>query len=218
MAAKKAKVGYFGTKLSDNMILTPEGCLVCQNAVIARTGFQEYKGADLADTEAEDLVEGGLDPDKVYRVYRPEDEVFRQATIDSFNGKTFTLTHPDQLLTVDTIAEHDCGHVMNIRKGTDALEDGNWPLLADIMVTDKYVILEIQNGLRELSCGYNYHIAKQGDNLIQVEIIGNHVALVKNGRAGKLAAIQDSALAYEGFKRFVLNSSVEDVAKLLQRM
>ena len=213
---RKAKVGYFGTQLSENMILTPEEYLMCKNAVLARTGFQEYRGVDLLETEAEDLIEGGLNPEAIYKVYRPEEEVFHPDTLASFNGKIFTLTHPSKLLTIDTVKQFDCGHVMNIRKGTEPLDDGNWPMLGDIMVTDKPTIVEILNGLRELSCGYNYHIDLRGNNLVQVGIIGNHVALVKNGRAGKLASIQDAAMMYEGFRRWVLNSSVESVAEFFR--
>ena len=214
MAERKSKRGYFGTKLSENMIQTPEGYLVCKNAVLARTGFQEYKGVDLAETEAEDLVEDGLDPDGIYKVYRPEDEVFAKETLDSFNGKIFTLTHPDNLLTIDNVAEHDCGHVLNIRRGTETLEDGNLGMLGDIMVTDKATVTEILNGLRELSCGYNYHIALRGGNLVQVDIVGNHVALVKSARAGKVASIKDAALPYEGVRRWFCNSSVESIAAI----
>lgn len=214
MAERKSKRGYFGTRLSDNMIQTPEGYLVCKNAVLARTGFQEYKGIDLVDTEAEDLIEGGLDPDAMYKVYRPEDEVFSKETLDSFNGKIFTLTHPDQMLNIDTVAEHDRGHVLNIRRGTELLDDGNEGMLGDIVVTDKEAVTEILNGLRELSCGYNYHIALRDGNLIQVGIIGNHVALVKNARAGKVASIKDTALPYEGVRRWFSNSSVESIAAI----
>jgi hypothetical protein len=214
VANRKAKTGYFGTQLSDNWIETPEGYLVCKNAVIARTGFQDYKGKDLLETEAEDLIKGGIDPEATYKVYRSPEEVFKQDTIDSFNGKIFTLTHPDELLNVDSVHEHDCGHLLNVHKGEESLPDGNWPLLADIMVTDKYTISEIKNGLRELSCGYNYHVAMIGNNLVQIEIIGNHVALVKNGRAGKYAAIVDAAPVYEGFKRFVITRSIEEIAAI----
>lgn len=211
---RKAKLGYFGTQLSENMILTPEGYLVCKNAVIARTGFQEYLGKDLVDTEAEDLIEGGLDLEATYKVYRSPEEVFKQTTLDSFNGKIFVVTHPDKLLNIDTVAEHDCGHVLQPRKDDEPLDDGNLGMLADIMVTDKGAILDIQAGLRELSCGYNYHIDLQGGSLVQVDIIGNHVALVKNGRAGKYAAIKDAAPNYTGFKRWIANSSIEEIAAI----
>lgn len=214
VAERKAKLGYFGTKLSENMIQTPEGYLVCKNAVLARTGFQEYKGEDLLETEAEDLIEGGLNPNAIYKVYRPEDEVFKQTTLDSFNGKIFTLTHPDELLNINTVSDHDRGHVLNIRRGDELLEDGNLGMLGDIMVTDKEAVTEILNGLRELSCGYNYHIALRGGNLVQVEIVGNHVALVKNARAGKVASIKDAALPYEGVRRWFANSSIETIAAI----
>jgi hypothetical protein len=186
-------ISYYGTKLSENMRETPEGFLVCQNAVIARTGFQIYKGHELPEDE---LQEQGIvvNPEEEVKVLRLSEEVFKKSTVDSFQGKTFTLTHPDKLITLDTNYDVDCGDVVNVRKGDEPLDNGEWPLLADIVVKDKYAIKAIKvDGIRELSCGYNYHILKDGDNILQVGIIGNHVALVENGRAGKEARIQDSA-------------------------
>lgn len=213
--SKQAKIGYFGTKLSEHMIRTPEDCLICVGATIARTGFQDYLGKDLIDTEADELLENGIDKEAIYRVYRSPDDVFSKETIDSFQGKTFTLTHPDKLLTVESIADYDCGHVMNVRKAEETLPDGNFALLADIMVTDKDVIEKILNGLRELSCGYKYHIKLIGNNLAQCDIIGNHVALVENARAGKYASIIDSAIPYEGFRRWIANSSIDDIVNAI---
>jgi hypothetical protein len=44
-----------------------------------------------------------------------------------------------------------------------------------------------------LSCGYSYSIRRDGDRILQVDIIGNHIALVQKGRAGPEAKINDAA-------------------------
>ena len=38
---------YYGTKLSDNISLRPEGYLMCLNVPVARTGYQDYLPEEL---------------------------------------------------------------------------------------------------------------------------------------------------------------------------
>jgi hypothetical protein len=183
---------FYGTKLSDNMKLTPEGYLVCFNAVIARTGYQTYAGSELPEDELKEQ-NVSVNPDDQVKVLRLPEEVFKTSVFSSFEGKPFTFHHPEELLKLDTVNDFQCGHIQNVRKGEEPFENGDWPLLADIVVTDKETIYAIRVlGIRELSCGYNYRLLKDGNNLLQVAIIGNHVALVENGRAGAHAKIQDS--------------------------
>ena len=52
---------YFGSRISDHMIRTPEGYLVCKDVPIARTGIQNYRGMEF----------GGTDPNKIYNIERP---------------------------------------------------------------------------------------------------------------------------------------------------
>lgn len=183
-------VSYFGIKLSDNVVETPEEYLVFKNAVIARTGFQMYKGKELPEDELEDqgIV---VNPDDDVNVYRSPEEVFSKLTIASFEGKPVTDGHI-AMLDVDTHAEHSEGHIQNVRPGTEPLENGDMPLLADVYVTSRNLISKYKAGIRELSCGYNYHIVKQGNQLLQVDITGNHVAFVENGRAGQHVRVNDS--------------------------
>lgn len=189
-------IGYFGVKLSDNVVKTPEGYLVFKNAVIARTGFYTYKGCELLDDEvtAEELEDQGvtLDRDAEVKVYRSPEEVFSKRSIDSFQGKPVTDGHPPNMLDLEDVKEHECGQVFNVREGKEPLEDGNMPLLGDIIIKSSALIQKWEAGLRELSNGYNYHILKQGDILCQVDIVGNHVAFVESGRAGKHARVNDS--------------------------
>lgn len=223
-------IAYYGYKLSDNIIENPhDGTLVCKNAIIARTGFQVYKGKELPKNEAEAL-KLEIAPDDDVKVYRSEEEVFAPATIASFEGKPLTDGHPPQLLDIETIADYQTGHIQNIRRGKEPLDSGDWPLLADLILTDPKLIDKVQKfGVRELSCGYNYHLAVVNGNIQQVDIKGNHVAVVENGRAGTLVGIQDEAPKPEqeqekvtmnfrklwlamGFKAWAQNAKPEELA------
>ena len=78
----------------------------------------------------------------------------------------------------------------NVRRGEGDFSD---KLLADIIVYDKTVIEEIESGRkREISCGYgcDYGINENG-NILQINITGNHVALIEEGRAGHSVRILD---------------------------
>ncbi|MGD0039101.1 MAG: DUF2213 domain-containing protein [Isosphaeraceae bacterium] len=188
--ALDAKIRYFGQTLSSNIAESPEGYLLCLNTVIGRSGPQKYLVSELTDPEG--LVKD-RDPGSEVEVWRPPEEVFRPATIASFEGKTFTLRHPPKLIGPDDEKEVGIGHCQNVRKGSEALESGDWPMVADIMVKDPEGIRAVKGGERELSCGYSYRLVKNGERLEQHDIIGNHVALVQSARAGGEARINDAA-------------------------
>jgi hypothetical protein len=184
------KVRYYGEHLSDHIAKTPEGYLICRDAVIGRSGFQDYQVSELTDPEK--LLKDRQGSEQI-KIWRDPDEVFSPATLASFESKTFTLRHPDDLLDAENDKEHHVGHVQNVHKGTEPLDSGDWPMLADIIVKDAEAIRAIDNGDRELSCGYSYKLAKDGERYEQRNIIGNHVALVQKGRAGADARINDAA-------------------------
>jgi hypothetical protein len=123
---------------------------------------------------------------------RPPEVVFSDETIASFEGKPFVIGHPREDVTVDNWKQYAVGVVQNIRKG--GKEDEGDFLVADILVTDADAITEIENGVREISCGYDgdYEQVEPGRVRLK-EIIGNHVALVRAGRAGHRIAIGDKA-------------------------
>lgn len=166
---------FYGTRLSENMAKTPEGYLICYDVNIARIGTQEYLGSEL-----------GVE-DEVVVVNRPPEEVFKPATVASFEGKPFTNDHPFELLDVSNTSIYEKGHVQNVR-----ISDDKTYIIADIMVKDAQTIADIENGKRELSAGYNCDCIQDEDgNWYQCNIIGNHVALVDKGRAGNKVRIND---------------------------
>lgn len=173
------KLAYYGYKISPNQLETDEGFLICRNVPIARTGDQQYLASEL-----------GLDGDKVVTVHRPEEEVFSEATIASFEGKPVTDDHPSELLDSSNVTIHSKGHAQNIRRGA-----GEWNdyLVGDLFVQDERLIEEVRNGKREVSCGYSVDYVDNGDGTFtQRNIRGNHIAIVEEGRAGHKAAIMDS--------------------------
>lgn len=173
------KLAYYGYKISPNQLETDEGFLICRNVPIARTGDQQYLASEL-----------GLDGDKVVTVHRPEEEVFSEATIASFEGKPVTDNHPSELLDSSNVTIHSKGHAQNIRRGV-----GEWNdyLVGDLFVQDERLIEEVRNGKREVSCGYLTDYVDNGDGTYtQRNIRGNHIAIVEEGRAGHKAAIMDS--------------------------
>ncbi|MEA1064738.1 DUF2213 domain-containing protein [Erwinia sp. HR93] len=161
---------------------TPQGFLSvpCR---IARTGVQEYYRREF-----------GLDgnPNEVIKVYRPPDEVFATDALASFDGVPITNDHPRELVTADNWKKYAIGHVSNPRR------DGDY-VAADLLFTDKTAIDAIERGEKgELSGGYEFEFDfeyqyPQGvaADTAQTTIRGNHVALVRKGRAGPTVRVSD---------------------------
>lgn len=185
------EIRYYGDKISERIAKTPEGFLICQDVPISRTGYQEYLASELMDNP--------INKHKIIPVYRPAKEVFDPRSLASFEGKPVTNEHPDEDVTPENYQRYSCGHVQNVHVGDG--EDSN-KVLADLYITDPTLIRLIEDGKREISCGY-YAEEHRDDTgkLCQVKIRGNHVAVVRNGRAGKTVCIRDKH-PYKGKKGF----------------
>jgi len=167
--------------LSPHIQETPEGFLLCIGVPIARTGVQEYKP---------DEVPVAPGPSGLVLVVREEAEVFSPATIASFEGKSVTIDHPEDV-NPDNWRDLTCGVAMNVRRGKGSEAD---LLLADLLITDAEGIAAVrERRLRQVSCGYDadYEEIRPGVGR-QTNIIGNHIALVPHGRAGWRVGIKDA--------------------------
>ena len=169
-------------KLSENKYKTPEGYLICENSILARTGEQEYNKSDFPNLFGEET-------DEIIKVYRPEKEVFNEKTLASFENKPITIEHPDNNVTPENYNDLSVGFARNIHKGK---YNGIPVMLGTLVVTDKEAIRLIEEKeLTDLSCGYTSDFVKENDKYIQTNIRGNHIALCSQGRAG-IAHVQDS--------------------------
>lgn len=178
---------FFNTRLGETRYQLADGSLLCKDVPIGRTGKQLYGAADLPN----------LKPDKLGEIVvtRSPDQVFHPATLASFEGMSITILHPEdengnvRLVNPENWKELAVGHLQNVRRGTGDQSD---LMLADLIVKDESAIQLIEDGLREVSCGYDaeYEQTEPG-KAEQVDITGNHVALVPKGRAGNRCAIGD---------------------------
>ena len=167
---------------------TADGYLVTE-AFAVRTGIQYYAGAEV-----------GLMDRSVVRVWRPEDEVRKPASLATFSHAPVTMGHPSDGVTTDNWADLAKGEV-----STEATWDGN-KIKLPLIVKDALAIAAIEGGTRELSAGYTCELeladgfTPDGEayDAIQRNIKINHLAIVPQGRAGAECRIGDGAQATWG--------------------
>lgn len=160
---------------------TADGYLAA-SARVARTGIQIYTGREC----------GRSDLDFV-RVYRPEDEVFSEASMRSAAHRPVTDDHPHEPVTADNWGRLSKGHT-----GDEIIRDGKF-VRVPILLMDGPTIKKWESGKRELSQGYSCDldwqdgITDDGEeyDAVQRNIRYNHLALVKKARGGEHLRIGD---------------------------
>lgn len=162
---------------------TEDGYLIA-TAKSVRTGIQLYAGSEV-----------GMADKAVVRVYRPPEEVFADASLQSFSHAPVTNNHPAEQVTADNWSALAVGEV-----STAAKKDGEWVHLP-LVLKDASAIQAVESGKRELSAGYNCTLdwtpgtTPSGEtyDAVQRDIKINHLALVDRARAGSQARIGDGA-------------------------
>lgn len=145
-------------------------------------------------------IDPEADPDKLYNVYRPAEELASADCIDSFKLLPWVDDHT-------MLGSEDEGLTPAERKGVQGVigqdvyfdaTDGDGALKGNIKVFSDAMASLIANGKKELSCGYRcrYEYAPgsfkgQTYDYVQRDIRGNHLALVDNGRMGPDVAVLD---------------------------
>lgn len=233
------KLAYYASQLpgKDSWFETTEGYRIYKNVPICRTGSQWYFGRELKKNQGYDSM-WGLEDGTKYEVFRPLEEVTSPETIASFEIKSVLDQHPPDKIIIDALDEYEGiskGHGQNVRVG-ELLPDGETPLLADLAVKHPDLNLKIENGIREVSCGYTFILAKdEAGRLIMTRIRGNHIAVVRRGRAGPEVAIGDAApettekrntpmslssklLRAIGFQNWAKDAKPEEVADALEQI
>lgn len=159
------------------------GWLTVRDNPITKVGVFPYLGREI----------GAPEPDRVYRVYRPAEELEKQETLDSLKLLPFIDEHA-------ALGE----------KGIPAEQKGiqgvlgeqvyfDYPYVkANLKVLSNAALATIEGGKIELSPGYScrYEFTPgvfDGEvyDAIQRDIRGNHLALVKEGRTGPDVSVQD---------------------------
>lgn len=171
---------------------TPEGYLK-DRPILTSTGIFEYKNPD----------------GSIRRELRLPEEVFKAESLTSYKGKPIIITHDAGLVTKDNVHQHQIGTILS-----DGYRSNN-DVRAEIIIHDTDEMKEC--GLKELSLGYELTIEEtpgvwegQEYDVIQRDILINHLALVREARAGEQARLnldgRDPARTLKGGKATMATS------------
>ena len=160
---------------------------------ISKSGIYPYLGSE---------IPGAEEPDRIYYVYRPAEELARQETIDSFKLMPFIDEH--EILGKSGMPAERKGMQGTI--GEQVYYDEPY-LRGNIKIHSSAAQSLIKAGKVELSPCYGCDWVK-GDGTFdgkpyqytQRNIMGNHLALVEEGRTGPDVAVQDH-------RKFTLDSA-----------
>ena len=137
----------------------------------------------------------GLDPEKLYPVYRPFEEL--RKACESFNGKPLINNH-EMIGTAEDLTRPDekniGGTIFNVRPSAD--QEGY--IIADMTIFSEEIQHLVEDGKCELSLGYwckyrpevGTHNGVRYD-FVQYDLEGNHIALVDCGRMGSGVRVFD---------------------------
>ena len=173
---------------------------------LSKVGVFPYLGKQISDK---------LEPNRIYMVYRPAEELFSKDAIDSFNENPVPLIENHEMIGKGFKPAEEKGLegvVTNIRREGDRL-------VGDISIYSDRLKKKISEGKKDLSMGYfcNYEL-KEGDwqghhyDAIQRDMRSNHIALVDRGRMGGDVRVYDSfsfdcAIAQDVLEGYILKQS-----------
>lgn len=166
------------------------GYMLVDKSPILRAGILEYLGSELLP-EGADTVDGvKVDPDAIYKVYIPLEEI--EKALDTFKLLPITDGHiwlGDDGEDAKDYQEGTTGENVFIENGM---------LYAPLKITGKTMIEEIESGDKEeLSSSYYNRFVKSDKSeydFIARDIKGNHLALVDKGRCGSAVRVLNSKI------------------------
>lgn len=173
-------------------VLDTNGWFEVKGNPLSKVGVFPYKGRQVGKLD---------DPEGIYRVYRPAEELSAPECLESFRLLPWINGHV-------MLGDPEKGRTPAEHKGVEGVvgediyfdADTDYGVLrANIKAFSQTLANEIEAGKRELSCGYvcGYDwtpgvFEGQPYDCIQRRIRGNHLALVETGRMGHDVAVLDS--------------------------
>lgn len=179
IAVASLKVAMDSSRITDT-----NGWIEVKDNPLSKVGVFPYSGKSV-----------GGDPNKVYRVYRPAEELQNQECIDSFKLLPWINDH--------VMLGGGNGLTPAEKKGIEGVIGENVYFKNDVLYGNIKILSEnlaklIESGKKQLSAGYRctYDMVSGVWNgvaydAIQRNIRGNHLALVQEGRMGKEVAVLD---------------------------
>jgi len=157
---------------------------------LSKVGVFPYSGAQLGLD--------GDDSDKIFMVYRPEEELSSDECVDSFRLIPWVDEHELLGAAKEGLTPAEAKGIQGVIGDDVFFDKATGVLKGNVKVFSDKLAKMIEDGKRELSCGYRctYDMTSgvfDGEkyDAIQRDIRGNHLALVKEGRMGKDIAVLD---------------------------
>ncbi len=178
------------------------GFLHVELSNISKANVCPYHGREIPDWQAL-----GLDPDRVYQLYRDPDELARAAT--TFNNLPLLSEH------LPVVPEELPEGLIIGSTGDDATFEAPYLRNSLVIWCGAHQQAIDANRKRELSCGYRYRADMTPGHSLGVpydgvmrDIIGNHVALVVEGRAGPDVLVGDEAMKLKSRTALMVTGAV----------
>lgn len=169
------------------------GYLTVEKSPILNTEPLEYMGFELlGDRQPREIAGKMVEPDKVYTVRIPQEELEKAAP--SFC--LLPLVDGHKWLSGDARNNADADP-KEYQEGTtgEKAEVVDGKLYVPLKFTGKEILRHLSNGVEELSASYEHNLLPDETgkaDFVAVDIIGNHVALVENGRCGSDVRVYNS--------------------------
>lgn len=195
------------------------GYITVDQSPILCTGVLEYYGSELTDGGANEIDGRKIDPDKVYKVFIPEDELRKGA--ESF--RLLPIVNGHEWLGTDGSDAHDyqegtTGEDVQVRDGF---------LYVPLKFTGDGIIADLESGdKQELSASYTNKLSWAFDtdeyDLVASDIKGNHVALVEKGRCGSDVRVLNQQMESKKMKsnnelKLVIDGKEVDLAQFFKQ-
>ena len=152
---------------------------------ITKTGVYDYLGKQISPE---------CEPNKIYKVLRPKEELFKKETLDSL--RLIPIVNDHTMIGTGFTAPEDKG--IDGTLGDNVSHDTD-TIYNDLKIMSNKMKDDIRNGKKELSLGYFCRYDKQPGtykgqryDYIQRDIKANHLALVDKGRMGADVRVYDS--------------------------
>lgn len=156
------------------------GYVFVDESPVLKAGILEYYGQELIDGGSPEIDGTEIDPDRIYKVYIPVEELEKSAA--TFN--LLPITNGHQWLGVEG------ADAKNYQEGTTGdnavVKDG--AVYVALKLTGDGIIRALTSGDKEeLSASYTNKLSKSDNSdydFVASDIKGNHIALVEKGRCG----------------------------------
>ena len=166
-------------------LIDSNGFIEIPDNPLSKVGIYDYLGSEI----------GAPEPGRMYKVLRPEDELSRLETVQSFKGMPLVNDHT--MIGDGNTAPEDKG-IDGVIGDNVYYRDGT--LFGNLRLYTNKIKSLVDQGKKDLSLGYYARYENnpgtwrgQAYDFVQRFITGNHVALVQDGRCGDSVAVLDKS-------------------------